>query len=173
MRVEPGLRVVDPQHPVDDVGEGSASPGAYVREQRKRRGMSLEQLAVATKIPKRQLALLEDDRFEEVPGPVFVKGFLRCCARALKLEEETVLGLLYEQERAQLLARRREPTAPNATAARSPAARRGSVKAVFGLFEGLPSHRLLLWAIVILLVALIVMVAFALVVASGSALVQS
>ena len=59
----------------------------------------MDQLAMATKIPRSSLALLEEDRFDELPGMVFAKGFLRCCARTLGLEEDTVLGLLYERER--------------------------------------------------------------------------
>ena len=97
MRVDTGrLRVVAGEA-LDPVmaEEGEApSPGAYIKHHRLRRGMSLEQLAMATKIPRSSLVLLEDDRFEELPGMVFAKGFLRCCARTLGLEEDTVLGLL-------------------------------------------------------------------------------
>jgi cytoskeleton protein RodZ len=70
--------------------------------------MSLDQLAAATKIPRPQLELLEADRYEELPGMVFAKGFLRCCARAMELDPDTVLGLLYERERTQLRKRRRD-----------------------------------------------------------------
>ncbi len=61
--------------------------------------MSLEELAARTKIPRGSLEALEADRHEDLPGPVFVKGFLRCCARALHLEVDVVLELLLEQER--------------------------------------------------------------------------
>ncbi len=98
--------------------DGVPSPGRYIKEQRKRQGMSIDQLAAATKIPRSSLELLESDHHESLPGPVFVKGFLRCCARALGLEAEVVMELVYERERALLLARRRER--PAATTAAPP-----------------------------------------------------
>lgn len=72
--------------------------------------MSIEQLAIDTKIPRASIEALEEDRFGALPGPVFVKGFFRCCARSLELDPETVLALLHEQERAlqQLKTGRRE-----------------------------------------------------------------
>ena len=78
-----------PDHELDDGlpelldEDDLPSPGAFIEAQRRRRGLSLQQLAVATKIPARSLELLEADRYDELPGPVFVKGFLRCAARAL------------------------------------------------------------------------------------------
>ncbi|MBX7084766.1 MAG: helix-turn-helix domain-containing protein, partial [Nannocystaceae bacterium] len=76
--------------------------------------MSIEQLASATKIPRASLELLEDDRYEGLPGPVFVKGFLRCAARALGVEVQTVMDLLYERERAALAARKgAKPSLPS------------------------------------------------------------
>lgn len=103
--------------------DGVPSPGRYIKEQRKRQGMSIDQLAAATKIPRSSLELLEDDQHEGLPGPVFVKGFLRCCARALGLEPEVVMELVYERERELLVARRRERPAPTSSPnAASPAA---------------------------------------------------
>src|SRR5690606_848224 len=77
---------------VSEVEPEQRTPGADIHHQRKRKGMSLDQLAVLTKIPRAQLELLEADRYEELPGMVFAKGFLRCCARALELDPDTVLG---------------------------------------------------------------------------------
>ncbi len=97
------------------VDAGLPSPGRYIMEQRKRQGMSIDQLAAATKIPRSSIEFLEADQHDALPGPVFVKGFLRCCARALGVEAETVMELVYEREREMLVARRRErPVAPDA-----------------------------------------------------------
>lgn len=63
--------------------------------------MSIEQLAIDTKIPRASLEALEEDRFAALPGPVFVRGFFRCCARTLGLDPEGVVGLLQEHLRAQ------------------------------------------------------------------------
>lgn len=86
------------------------SPGAYIEAQRLRRGMSVEQLAVATKIPASSIALLEADRFEDLPGQVFVKGFFRCCTRSLGVSQQAVMDLLHERERAMIHARRKDKT---------------------------------------------------------------
>lgn len=102
MRVDTGrLRVVgsDALEPAQAEDGAPPSPGAYLREHRERRGLSLEELAEATKVPRDSLELIEADRFSELPGTVFAKGFLRCCARVLSLDEATVLGLFYERER--------------------------------------------------------------------------
>jgi transcriptional regulator with XRE-family HTH domain len=156
--------------------EGFTSPGPYLKAQRKRRGMSLDQLAAATKIPRPQLELLEADRYEELPGMVFTKGFLRCCARALELDPDTVLGLLYERERTQLRKRRREGAPDDKPISNS----RRSVQAspasalqariqarIADWLSQLPSARILMWVVVALLVALVVFIAFTL--ASGQA----
>jgi|GEM_PF-1814620 len=154
------------------------SPGTYVKQQRKRRGMSLDQLAAMTKIPRSQIELLEADRFEELPGMVFAKGFLRCCARALELDPDTVLGLLYERERERLQARRRETSAGVSGAGhqgghasrsrRRKQSSQSSVQAwVVEQLGRLPSARIVMWLVVALLVALIVLIAFTL--ASGQA----
>ncbi len=160
------------------------SPGRFLREQRKRRGMSIEQLASATKIPRASLELLEDDRYEGLPGPVFVKGFLRCAARALGVEVQTVMDLLYERERAALAARKgakpalptpplptaraaarggEEPTpgraAPRVRAQRGPSAK----PLVARLRRSLPSPAVFLWVLVAAFVAMVVLAAFNLV----------
>lgn len=167
MRVETSrLRVIDllPSDAGTDDGDfPPPTPGAYIREHRKRRGFSLEQLAAATKIPKRQLEAIEEDRFGELPGLVFVKGFLRCCARALKLDEETVMGLYYEQERAALQTRRRESTPSPKPAEISRAS--SSIQARVAPL--LPSPRVLMWSAVLVILTLFVLVAFTLVANMG------
>lgn len=78
--------------------------------------MSVEQLAIDTKIPRSSIDALEEDRFTALPGPVFVKGFFRCCARSLSLDAEVVMALLHEHERAQQQLKsggRRERQAPH------------------------------------------------------------
>lgn len=99
--------------------EGPPSPGRYIREQRQRRGMSIEQLAIDTKIPRASIEALEEDRFNALPGQVFVRGFFRCCARTLGLDPEVVLGLFHEHVRAlhapaQKSSRRERPAAMHA-----------------------------------------------------------
>lgn len=62
--------------------------------------MSIEQLAIDTKIPRASIEALEEDRYGALPGPVFVRGFFRCCARSLGLDPEVVVGLLHDWQQA-------------------------------------------------------------------------
>ncbi|MFO7562417.1 MAG: helix-turn-helix transcriptional regulator [Enhygromyxa sp.] len=152
------------------------TPGAYIHYQRKRKGMSLDQLAAVTKIPRAQLELLEADRYEELPGMVFAKGFLRCCARALELDPDVVLGLLYERERERLRARRREASVPTKGAQPAPRkqSRGGSAQAWLAAWVArLPSARILMWLLVALLVALIVLIAFTLASVQAETMIRS
>lgn len=157
-----------------------SSPGPYIRAQRMRQGLSLDQLAAQTKIPRAQLELLEADRYEELPGMVFAKGFLRVCARTLELDEDTVLGLLYERERVALRQRRREASSTTALEGRQvlradPRASKskrskhpvqvmidGALDYVSAWIADLPRAQILMWIVVALLVALVVFIAFTL-----------
>jgi len=183
MQVESGrLRVVgspepreEPANQADSEVSEAPSPGRYIREQRQRRGMSVEQLAAATKIPRSSIVLLEDDRHQDLPGLVFAKGFLRCCARALEVDGDAVMELLYERERIALGVRRRdkgsvptpEPaaTAPYDAAARCapPRIRRSTPPVESPLARvvaTLPTPTTLLWVVVAALVAMVLMAAF-------------
>jgi len=152
------------------------SPGRFLREQRLRRGMSVEQLAAITKIPRRSLEFLEDDIHHELPGPVFVKGFLRCVARALSLDVQVVMDLLYERERAAINARRGGKPAPSlpvlpaveGSAAARPSRHRAksapaSASWLVALRGSLPSPAVFLWVLVAAFVAMVVLAAFNLV----------
>jgi hypothetical protein len=190
MRVDTGrLRVVSPEASAPDmlsteagregVGatmHGPPSPGRYIREQRERQNMSIEQLAAATKIPRDKLMLLEDDRYEELAGSVFVKGFLRCCARSLSLDEQSVIGLLYEQEREKLKQRRRDGSGAHTGPISGPVSPITAAESS-GLWPRMVARvsdpRLILWLVVALLVALVVIVAFTLASAQGGGPPQS
>ena len=132
MRVPTGrLRIVSTQ-PTEgaEVHEGPPSPGRYIREARQRRGISIEQLALETKIPRPSLEALEEDQFSALPGPVFVRGFFRCCARSLSLDPETVSGLLHDHLHAQKAGAQRGTRRPAAYLAAKPSTPAAAVHAV-------------------------------------------
>lgn len=60
--------------------------------------MSVEEIARATRVPMSSVERIESDRFDELPGEVFVRGFLKSYARAVGLEPEDVLAR-YTQSR--------------------------------------------------------------------------
>jgi cytoskeletal protein RodZ len=62
--------------------------GSSLREARVRRGIELAQVAAETRIRRRYLQALEEERFELRPGSVYAKGFLRAYADYLGLESQ-------------------------------------------------------------------------------------
>src|SRR5579871_196871 len=54
--------------------------------------MTLEEVAVSTKIGTRMLVALEEDKYERLPGGIFNKGFVRAYARQLQLDEEQAVA---------------------------------------------------------------------------------
>jgi hypothetical protein len=72
------------------------SIGRYLASQRKLRGITLDELAARTKIPRRNLERLESGAFDAEPDG-FVRGFVRTVAEALGLDpQEAVMRLVGE-----------------------------------------------------------------------------
>lgn len=69
------------------------SAGSLLRKQREQRQLSLEAAAEATKIGKNYLVALENDRYDDLPSPAYLKGFLRTYAVYLGLDPEQLIGL--------------------------------------------------------------------------------
>lgn len=70
---------------------------SHLRAGREDAGLSLEAVAQRTKIPRRLLEALEQDRFDALPPPVFVKGFVRSYCGAVGLDAEYAIELLVER----------------------------------------------------------------------------
>lgn len=56
------------------------------------RGVSLDEIAKATRINKKFLSALEENDFDELPAPVFVTGFLRSYATHLGLDADSLVA---------------------------------------------------------------------------------
>ena len=54
--------------------------------------MSLEEVARATRVPLASMERIEAGQFDELPGEVFVRGFLRSYARAVEISGDEVLA---------------------------------------------------------------------------------
>ena len=67
--------------------------GSSLRDARERKRLTFADLEQATKVRAKYLRYLEDDDFAALPGPTYVKGFLRVYAEALGLD-----GQLYVDE---------------------------------------------------------------------------
>ncbi len=68
------------------------SIGKYLKRRREARGMSVGELSRATRIPAAALCRIESDQFDDLPGEVFVRGFLKAYARAVGLDVDNVLA---------------------------------------------------------------------------------
>ena len=66
--------------------------GAKLKQERERRGVTLDEIALSTKIGTRFLRALEDERFEQLPGGIFNKGFVRAYARHLGMDETQTIA---------------------------------------------------------------------------------
>jgi hypothetical protein len=60
--------------------------GSSLREARLRKGLDFPELEQLTKIRPKYLRALEEERFDILPAPTYVKGFLRSYAEALGLD---------------------------------------------------------------------------------------
>ena len=66
--------------------------GARLKKEREQRGVTLDDIALSTKIGKRFLQALEDEHFEQLPGGIFSRGFVRAYARHLGIDEEQAIA---------------------------------------------------------------------------------
>lgn len=99
--------------------------GQKLRDARTQAGLSLDEVAAATRIPKVSLARLEEGRHDLLPAPVFVRGFIRAYARAVQADPNPFVRL-YEHRQGEL-ARSGPAQAPHAAPMSAAAARVGAV----------------------------------------------
>src|SRR2546430_9564379 len=69
-----------------------ASFGEELRREREIRGISLKEIADATKISKRFLEAIERNDHKTLPAPVFTRGFVREYAKYLGLNAEEMVN---------------------------------------------------------------------------------
>ena len=70
--------------------------GSYLKHERELRGVTLEAISGTTKIHIRFLRALENNNFEELPGEVFIKGYIRSYADTIGSDPEETLNV-YEE----------------------------------------------------------------------------
>jgi curved DNA-binding protein CbpA len=86
----------------DDLPPGADWDGARLRRARLQRGVEIDDLAAATKITPAYLRFLEDERFDDLPAVVYVRGFIASYARFLGLDAQSVArsyAARYEEHR--------------------------------------------------------------------------
>lgn len=60
--------------------------GAVLRKLRESRGLELSEVAQRTKISQRHLSSIEEERFDELPAPVYIRGFVSQIARIVGVD---------------------------------------------------------------------------------------
>jgi cytoskeleton protein RodZ len=70
------------------------APGEILRQAREARGESIADLVHTLKLSQQQLEAIESGRFNALPGPTFVRGFVRNYARHLGLDPVPLLASL-------------------------------------------------------------------------------
>ena len=71
--------------------------GELLRQQREKRGITLDQAAADTRIREKFLKALEDGDLQSLPGAVYTKGFLRNYAEYLELDDEELVVQFHEE----------------------------------------------------------------------------
>jgi cytoskeleton protein RodZ len=66
--------------------------GKVLKEQRLARGITLEQMQQRTRIRLSYLQAIEENQWNRLPGPVYVKAFLRHYARLVGLDEKRIIN---------------------------------------------------------------------------------
>jgi cytoskeleton protein RodZ len=70
------------------------SIGAFLKQNRIQQGISLDQLHSDTLVPIYHIAALEEGQIEKLPEDIYLRGFIRRLAKALKLDGEALLAYL-------------------------------------------------------------------------------
>jgi len=84
VRFEQGVNPAEPG--------GAVSLGEVLRRVREQRGETVADVAYALKLTVRQVDAMETDRFDLLPGPAFVRGFVRNYARYLGIDPVALLA---------------------------------------------------------------------------------
>lgn len=71
--------------------------GTGLREARERKGVTLRQVADATKLSVRTLQFIEQEAFDRLPGGIFTKGYLRAYATEVGVDPEAVVSAYLEK----------------------------------------------------------------------------
>lgn len=84
------MSVVDEQ-PKNEQRSSGANPGDRLQAARIQQGLSLDDVAGRMHLSTSILKAIENNEFEEITAPIFVKGYLRAYARIVSLDEDEMI----------------------------------------------------------------------------------
>lgn len=133
----------------------SGTIGATLKDARTKKAVSLDDVHAKIKIHPRVLQLLEEDKFEKLPSPLFAKSFLKSYAEYLELNTDSLMEV-YDRDKQKdpeqvLFIRPADPTAKqkaNLKIEPKKALGIGLAIAALGLFlAGVPQKAIGGWAV--------------------------
>ena len=68
--------------------------GSVLRQERLRQNLSLDDIVRVTRISRRFLEAIEEEHFDQLPGLIFARNFVRQYANAVHVDAETLLAEL-------------------------------------------------------------------------------
>lgn len=87
----------------------AVSLGARLRQARNERRLSIDEVALALKLSPRIIGALEEEAYDELPGPTYVRGYLRSYGMLLGLASQQLIDQFNDLPKA---AQRTDMTAP-------------------------------------------------------------
>jgi cytoskeletal protein RodZ len=79
-----------------DIGDNCKDIGEYLKREREARQISLQEIANATKIAKHRLASIENNKRDQWPAEIFVKGFIKSYSEYIGLDTTDVMNRYHE-----------------------------------------------------------------------------
>jgi cytoskeletal protein RodZ len=105
--------------------------GSVLKQNRESKRMTLGEVSRVTRISIPNLEAIEAGRFDELPGEVFTRGFLRSYAQAVGAQPNEILAKYTQSRRVRLVTPL--PVASPVTAARKEGSRRFGIAIAFVL----------------------------------------
>lgn len=78
--------------PAETETEVRQSPGQLLQEARIRIGLTIDEVASKMRLSTQIIESLENNHYEDITAPIFVKGYLRSYARIVHLDEESIIS---------------------------------------------------------------------------------
>lgn len=82
--------------------------GERLKEARKKKGYTLEDVQEITKIQKRYLANIEEEDYSNMPGAFYVRAFIKQYAEAVDIDPEEVLAMYRDSSREEEVEKKEE-----------------------------------------------------------------
>ncbi len=81
----------------DWVFSSGISPGALLKQEREKKGLTHAQISQQTRLRPHILEAIENEEWDLLPAPTLVMGFIRSYARVLGIDEDRILELYREE----------------------------------------------------------------------------